>query len=169
MLSNVLKCDTYSKPWNSGTTSRQKKHNHAIVYPLQISIGLPGKGTLKKKRPVQKKTLKATKHLISPVHGKMIAAFCSETEFPSKTLWKLNRIDSHQIDCVSSFVLSRECLLLFHGNAGLFTLGPLHTYLPFSWPNNKGSTGSSVFPLTLFAKLCLCFRMYIQTIKKMSI
>lgn len=99
----------------------------------------------------------------------MIVAFCSETEFPSKTLWKLNRIDSSQIDCVLSFVLSRVCLCFCHGNAGLFTLGPLQTYLPFSWQNNKGSTGSSVPPLTLSGKLCLCFRMYIQTIIKVSI
>lgn len=54
--------DTYTKPWNSGMTSwhNGKTHSCANMYPLQISKGLAGKGTLLK-RIGPKKDLKNSK------------------------------------------------------------------------------------------------------------
>lgn len=157
------------KQWNDFLTQWQNtKPCRRVSITVQHRIARK-RHALKKKKKGPKKDLKRSKTSDFPHAWKNDCSLCSETEFPSKTLWKLNRIDSHQIDYVSPFVLSRGCLRLCHGNAGLFTLGPIHTYLPFSWPNNKGCTGSNVFPLTLSGKSCLCFRMYIQTIIKTSI
>lgn len=64
--------------------------------------------------------------------GKMDVASCFETIFPTKTLWKLNKIDSAGFIVFGSFVCSSYCLCLCHGNREVIYLyGPFYNNVPF--------------------------------------
>lgn len=81
--------------------------------------------------PVQKK--KKKKLIRFPfLCGKMDVASCFETIFPSKTLWKLNKIDSVGFIVFCSFVFTGHCLWLCHGNGRVIYLySPFYNNVPF--------------------------------------
>lgn len=59
--------------------------------------------------------------------GKMDVASYFEMIFPSKTLWKLNKIDSSGFIVSSPFVFGGHCLCLCHGNGKA-----IYLYRPFT-------------------------------------
>lgn len=61
------------------------------------------------------------------LHGKMDAVSCFEIIFPSKTLWKLNKIDTVGFIVLFSFVSGHHCLCLFHGNGRV-----IYLYSPYT-------------------------------------
>lgn len=79
------------------------------------------------------------------LHGKMDAVSCFEIIFPSKTLWKLNKIDTVGFIVLFSFVSGHHCLCLFHGNGRVIYLYSPYTITSLSWPNNRGNIRSSLF------------------------
>lgn len=78
---------------------------------------------------------------------------CFETIFPSKTLWKLNKIDSTGFIVFSSFVFGGHCLRLCHGNCKVIYLYSPFTITSLSWPNNRGNIRSSLFPLLMIRSI----------------
>lgn len=64
--------------------------------------------------------------------GKADVTACFETIFPTKTPSKLNKIDSVGFIVPCSFVFSRHCLCLCHGNRGVICLyRPFYNNVPF--------------------------------------
>lgn len=64
--------------------------------------------------------------------GKADVTTCFETIFPTKTPSKLNKIDSVGFIVPRSFVFSRHCLCLCHGNRGVICLyRPFYNNVPF--------------------------------------
>lgn len=76
-----------------------------------------------------------------------------ETIFPSKTLWKLNKIDSAGFIVFSSFVFGGYCLRLCHGNGKVIYLYSPFTITSLSWQNNRGNIRSSLFPLLMIRSI----------------
>lgn len=101
--------------------------------------------------PVQKRQKKRIRFPF--LCGKMDVASCFETIFPSKTLWKLNKIDSAGFIVFSSFVFSGHCLRLCHGNGRVIYLYSPFTITSLSWPNNRGNIRSSLFPLLMIRSI----------------
>lgn len=64
--------------------------------------------------------------------GKMDVASCFESIFPTKTLWKLNKIDRGGFIVFSPFVFGSHCLCLCHGNSeGYLSLQPFYNNVLF--------------------------------------
>lgn len=85
--------------------------------------------------------------------GKMDVATCFETIFPSKTPWKLNKIDRAGFIVLCSFVLGGCCLCLCHGNCELIYLYGPFTITSLSWANNRGNIRSSLFPFLMISSI----------------
>lgn len=82
-----------------------------------------------------------------------------EMIFPSKTLWKLNKIDSSGFIVSSPFVFGGHCLCLCHGNGKVIYLYRPFTITSLSWPNNRGNIRSGLFPPLMIRSIqSQCFR-----------
>lgn len=136
-----------------------RRQNMVSDIPITNQDGVAWKITYKTKLwPVQKKP---RKNLIRfPfLRGKMDVAAYFETIFPSKTLWKLNKIDRVGFIVLCSFVFSGHCLRLCHGNGKVIYLYRPFTITSLSWPNNRGNIRSSLFPPLMIRSIRpQCFR-----------